>query len=447
MKNQKILPLTLLFVFVIISYTKAQIQSGTEYTMTTIEAEGYIGTYSRGTYDVKPGFGYTNSNAIFIFEKQNGNIYKIKAKTSGRYLRASDDGSKGISAKNQTNDDYSKFKITKNENGTYEIQVVANDYHLKYNSKTSTLDIRKSRFKKSYFIIASYQEPSTFSQPQTLKKEVKIRNVSLGRYLAYDVMKGGLGPLKLGGYFEEQASWKVLKYPNGKISFVIAGAPILAKGYGKEYRVARGNSSVGSPDAMWKLIKVHHGVLIKHVKTNTFLSLNAENGLTLTTVIEDPRAVWQLEQKKVRIETVPSKTKTIHFATVLNGGEYFGFTTFEHSPLMIAQKSFNGEYSNWKLIKQTSGHFKLQNLGNDKYLSIVAAGDGVQLKLTEDKGDRSNWSIKKLSIGGFELKNKATNTYIRTKDNGMTVSAKKVYGQWFFEPRKDITSEILGEIK
>ncbi len=435
--------LVMILAFGITITSRAQIESGTEYTITHIEEDVYFGTLSAGTYKVGAGFGYTNANAVFVFENLGGDVYKIKAKNSGRYLRASN-GEKTISAREQKDDDYAKFRITKKGNEMYEIQVVANDWYWRYDGVRKELKVRKTSYNKDFFIISKYKKPSDQKQGETLKSEVKLRNLALGQYLAYDVFKSGMGPIKMGGYFEEYAAWKVLSYPSGKVSFVISGDPILAKGEKGNFMVSRGDMSVGAPDAMWKLVKVDNGVLIRHVTTNAFLSTDAEGEITLTTIMEDPRAVWQLEQKEVRMESVPKNTQEVMFATFLNDAEHIGFSAFEHSNLIAAQKLLNGVYSNWKLIKTDSGLFKLLNLGNNQYLSIVPWGDGQQLRLTQDLGNASHWTIKKLGIGGFELKNEETGNFIRTLNDGNTTVDSKVYGQWFFKPRKNITQEVLN---
>jgi len=425
----------------------AQLEHEAEYTITHIEEDQYFGALSAGTYEVGTGFGYGNKNCIFIFEVVSEGIYKIKAKTSGRYIRASDENNALLSAKNQSDDDYAKFRIKKHDNGSYTVQVVANDWNWKYNSSLSQLQVRKSNYKQDYFIISKYQDPSQLTKPKKLTSKVKLRNLSVKEYLAYDVLKGRVGPLKLGGYFEEYASWNIQSYPNGKVSFVIGNAALLAKRHQDRVLVSKGDGSIGSPDAMWELVKKDNGILIMHATSHTFLSIDAEGGITLTTKMEDPRTVWQLEQKEMRIENLITKNKEVFFATFLNGGDHFGFCAFEHSDLITAQKTLNDEFSAWKYISISPGNFKLQNVGNNKFLSIVPSGDGNQLKLTADLGNQSVWSIKKLPIGGFELKNKTAGLFIHTLDDGNVQLDSKPYGQWFFEPRKDITTEIMKELK
>jgi hypothetical protein len=427
--------------------TFGQIQDGGEYTIAHIEQDQYFGTLSAGAYNVQTGFGYTNKNCIFIFEEVSDGIYKIKAKTSGKYIRASEQNNQGLSAKNQTDDDYAKFKIEKHDNGAYAIQVVANNWNWKYNASLDQLQVRKSNYKQDYFIISKYEDPTLLQTVKTLKQEVKIRNLSNQEYLAFDIVKGGPGPLKLGGYFEEYASWKVNVHPNGKVTLSIANDVLLAKRQGNQVLVSKGKGSKGSPDAIWKLVQVDAGIMIKHTKTHTFLAIDTEGGITLTTKMEDPRAIWQLDQKEVRMESAPKGNQEVLFGTFLNGGFHFGFSAFEYSPVIAAQKTLRGAYSNWEYISVSSSTFKLQNKGNDKFLSVVEKGDGHQLQLTDDLQDQSTWSIKKLAIGGFELKNKATGFFIQTLDDGNVLLDDQAYGQWFFEPVKEITSEILSELE
>lgn len=68
---------------------------------------------------------------------ENG-IYWIKVVGSGKYLREKGDGDKFVSTRHQIDDDFSKFSVKKNTDGSYIIRVLANNRHLHVDISTDS---------------------------------------------------------------------------------------------------------------------------------------------------------------------------------------------------------------------------------------------------------------------------------------------------------------------